>query len=100
MALGHRGFPFWDGGDNLLFALVLGLRHELFMIFGGLWLFCVLLIVGSNLVLAVCPHCFDNQAGCTFGSDGQCPALGEVTLNTAIIGRRFTPHTLPYTIKS
>ena len=37
------------------------------------------------LVTAVCPHCSDNAAGCTFGTDGKCPAGEGIALNAAIL---------------
>ena len=45
---------------------------------------CVLFLL-PVLVLAVCPHCSDNAEGCTFGSDGKCPAGDGIAFNAALL---------------
>ena len=45
---------------------------------------CVLLML-PVLVLAVCPHCSGNADGCTFGSDGRCPAGEGIAFNAALL---------------
>ena len=50
------------------------------------WNTVLLLLLGIPLVQAVCPHCSNHCTDCTFDQDGNCPALGEVVMNAAIIG--------------
>ena len=45
-----------------------------------------LLLVLALPIQAVCPHCAGNQEGCTFATDGECPAAGEIVMNAAVIG--------------
>ena len=56
------------------------LRFELRLSFGNMLPFIL-----PVTIEAVCPHCAGNQPGCSFGADGKCPTLGEMTTNAAII---------------
>ena len=76
MGAGHR-----LGDAAVSIALVLGVtysRRKIMMMF--LWV--VLFAPG---VVAVCPGCFGNNAGCTYNTDGKCATLDDPRANAAVV---------------
>ena len=83
----HEGLYAYDLDGKVLSILVLvfaTFKRAVGKLFTTLLPFFLLLWM--RVVYAVCPHCSNHCTDCTFAENGRCPALGEMTMNAAIIG--------------